>query len=213
MVAVPVRIFQIYLSLQNDILQLEPPFALTKDIANKIETLWNNTDIKETLKQKHIFKCPEIETVSYFLTKIAEIASSDYCPTYEDYLQIYTQSKGLEQTAITTDIDTYGEYIFEFTDIGGQKSEIKKWIKFIAEDIHAVLFVISLEDYNCNNSDEKSNSILDAIQLFETIAISGKGKLLKEKQFMFYLINSINLKTKLKMFQFQLDLMIFQMIQ
>ncbi len=33
----------------------------------------------------------------------------------------------------------------------------------------------------CNNSNEKSNSILDAIQLFETIAISGKGKLLKEK--------------------------------
>eukprot|EP01084_Bolivina_argentea_P282737 484035_1 len=160
-------------SLQNDILQLEAPFNLTKDIAHKIQTLWNNTNIKETLKQKQEIKCPD--SMCYFMNKISEIACDNYCPSFDDYLRIYTQSKGLEQTNITADVDTYGEYMFEFTDIGGQKSEITKWIKFIAEDIHAVVYVISLSDY------DKSNYILEAIQLFKTIATSNKRKFFKNK--------------------------------
>lgn len=54
-------------------------------------------------------------------------------------------------------------------DVGGQKAQRRKWIH-IFDDVHAVLFITSLAEYNQTLAeDNKINRMLDSIELFDQI--------------------------------------------
>merc|ERR1711994_927127 len=58
---------------------------------------------------------------------------------------------------------------FHIFDVGGQKSERKKWIHCF-EHVTAVIFVASLSCYDeVMFEDEEKNSMVDSIELFEKI--------------------------------------------
>jgi len=59
--------------------------------------------------------------------------------------------------------------LFHVFDVGGQKSERKKWIHCF-EMVTAVIFVASMNCYDeVMFEDEEKNSMVDSIELFETI--------------------------------------------
>ena len=61
---------------------------------------------------------------------------------------------------------------FELYDVGGQKTERKKWIHCF-ENVAAVLFVAALSDYDAVMAeDETKNRMMDSIALFEQVIIS-----------------------------------------
>eukprot|EP01084_Bolivina_argentea_P071229 129533_1 len=158
--------------LRNEIMQLQAPYNLTKDLAKKIKILWSDNGIKETLNQRHHYQIPD--NVEYFFNKIDKVATEKYIPSFADYLRIRSTSTGFAQTNITANIDKFGQHTFEFTDVGGQRSERKKWMRFISEDIDAVLYVIALSDYDLKLwEDDKTNRLVEAINLFREIMIKG----------------------------------------
>ncbi|KHJ97861.1 g-protein alpha subunit [Oesophagostomum dentatum] len=54
-------------------------------------------------------------------------------------------------------------------DVGGQKAQRRKWIH-IFDDVHAVLFITSLSEYNqVLAEDNKTNRMRDSIELFDQI--------------------------------------------
>ena len=58
---------------------------------------------------------------------------------------------------------------FSFIDVGGQKSERKKWIKCF-DSIHAVIFVASLSCYDeVLYEDYSTNSMTDQLKLFGNV--------------------------------------------
>lgn len=159
--------------IRSEFLALQSPYELTQDIASKIKVLWTDAGIQETLAKRHYFQIHD--NVDYFFNKIEVIASPKYEPNFDDYLRIRTRSTGFAQTRLTADIDRFGKHIFEFTDVGGQRSERKKWMKFIYEDINAVLYIIAISDYDLKLfEDNKTNRLVEAINLFKTIMIKGK---------------------------------------
>ena len=66
--------------------------------------------------------------VSHFLDQIKEIYKDGWEPNFEDFLKLRTRSTGFQMEAVKANIDTYGEYKFEFTDAGGTRGERKKWM-------------------------------------------------------------------------------------
>eukprot|EP01083_Nonionella_stella_P269170 910465_1 len=161
--------------IRKEFLSLQSPYELTSDIAGKIKTLWLDEGIRETLRCRHYYQIHD--NVEYFFNRIDVIASTDYQPNFDDYLRIRTRSTGFAQTKLVANIDKFGQHIFEFTDVGGQRSERKKWMRFISEDIHAVLYIIAISDYDLKLfEDNKTNRLHEAINLFKTIKKKKKKK-------------------------------------
>merc|ERR1712228_907726 len=131
--------------------------------------------IKETLRKRHYYQIHD--NVEYFFSRIDSIASSEYEPSFDDYLRIRTRSTGFAQTKLSANIANFGQHTFEFTDVGGQRSERKKWMRFISEDIDAVLYIIAISDYDLNLfEDNKTNRLVEAVELFKSIMFKEKIK-------------------------------------
>eukprot|EP01083_Nonionella_stella_P077728 212371_1 len=169
--------------LRQQILNLNPPYELNKGLADQIGTLWADPAIKETLRLRAKYQIHD--NVDYFLDKIAEIGSDAYEPNFEDYIRIRTRSTGFSMTTVCAKFDKFGEYLFEFTDVGGQRSERKKWMQIVVDQIQAVLFVIALSEYDLRCfEDNRTNRMQEALNLFTECA---RGNFLDGKTVLIFL--------------------------
>eukprot|EP01083_Nonionella_stella_P273780 928999_1 len=156
--------------LRKEILQLSLPCPLTDDIACKIKMLWNDKGIKNTLLNRQYYQIHD--NVEYFFNKIESISELDFTPDFDDYLRFRQRTTGFSQTNIVMNVGNFGAHQFEFTDVGGQRSERKKWMRFISEDINAVLYILAISDYDLTLfEDNKTNRLVEAINLFRSIMV------------------------------------------
>ena len=66
----------------------------------------------------------------------------DYLPTDEDILRARSVTSGIVVVPFQSK-----DLRFELVDVGGQRSERKKWIQCF-DNVTAILFIISLSDFN-----------------------------------------------------------------
>ncbi len=109
-----------------------------------------------------------------FIQHIDRISKVNYIPEIDDLLRVRQPTTGiLEYT-----FKLKGAY-FMFLDVGGQRSERRKWINCF-ENVTSMLFVTSLSDYDLTMSPDElktSNSsnqgeinrMKDSLDLFYTI--------------------------------------------
>jgi len=72
--------------------------------------------------------------------------SMRYVPQWEDYLRIRDQTTGVLTYDVPAMIQNH-EWVLRLTDVGGQRSERKKWIK-VFNGVHVVIYVMSLSGYD-----------------------------------------------------------------
>lgn len=70
------------------------------------------------------------------------IAASDYIPNNEDVLRTRVKSTGITETCFTI-----GDLTHRVFDLGGQRSERRKWIHCF-EDVQVVMFVVAISEYD-----------------------------------------------------------------
>ncbi len=69
------------------------------------------------------------------------------------------------------DEETGGNACFEFTDVGGQRSERKKWMRLVDEDINCCVYVAAIAEYDMTCfEDDSTNRLQEGLDLFEQIA-------------------------------------------
>merc|ERR1712176_1525829 len=102
-----------------------------------------------------------VESTQYFWENLSRIARSDYVPTRQDIINVRFRSTGILEKSLTID-----NLHFNIFDLGGQKSERRKWIKCFG-GVDAVVFVVSLSCYNeVMFEDGSTTKMDDAMQLF-----------------------------------------------
>ncbi|KAH7668240.1 CBN-GPA-3 protein, partial [Aphelenchoides avenae] len=102
-----------------------------------------------------------------FFDNLDRISDPNYMPTDQDIL--YTRIK-------TTGIVEVGFVIkgvqFRVFDVGGQRSERKKWIHCF-EDVHAIIFITAVSEYDeVLFEDNTTNRMIESMRLFESICNS-----------------------------------------
>jgi len=134
----------------------------TPEIGQDVATLYSNAAIQQCVARKNDIQL--LDSAPYFLSHAARLSAPDYLPTDEDVLRARTITTGI--VTVPFKVKESGGFNFELVDVGGQRTERRKWIHCF-QDVTAVMFIISLSDYNQTlYEDDTQNRMRESETLF-----------------------------------------------
>jgi len=147
------------LFLSPDILFVQ---ELTPEIGHAVKELWADENLRK--KYSGISEYQLFDSARYYYDAIDRIAADDYLPTDQDVLQSRARTSGI--TEIQFNVDSVR---FRMVDVGGQRSERKKWIHCF-QDVTALIFCVAMSEYDQKlYEDETVNRMHESMMLFEEI--------------------------------------------
>jgi len=113
------------------------------------------------------YKLKMDDSSRYFLKNIDRISQSDYIPTDQDILRCRLRTTGITQTVFKIN-----DLEYRVVDVGGQRTERKKWIHCF-DDVNAIIFLVAISGYDQTLwEDNKTNQMYEALLLFDSISNS-----------------------------------------
>jgi len=184
----------------QEVVNLPSPYIFNHEFAQKLTTLWADPGIQETWRLRAKYHIAG--NMEYFLGRLEQICAANYKPDFEDLYRIQPKSvsTGSQTESLTVNVDQFGEYHFEFMDVGGQRSERRRWLKVVADQMDALLYVVSISQYDevCYE-DSSTNCLVDALNLFEDIiGILNNRRFFKDKSVFIFLNNFDVFQQKIK---------------
>jgi len=127
-----------------------------------INTLWQSNTMKEVWLKRN--EANIIDGHKEYLQDIGRISSFNYRPTQQDILLSRVRT-----TAVICEKYRIEGIDFEMYDVGGQRSERRKWIDAF-ENVDAVIFVAALSEYDQNLAEaRRANRMVEALELFRSV--------------------------------------------
>jgi len=135
-----------------------------RDVADAILLLWASQFIQNAYSQHRHLNYHLNETAAYFFENIQRIGKEDFIPTEQDVLRARVRSTGIEEAEFKFD-----NLEFRMIDVGGQRSERRKWIHCF-DCVTAVIFCVAINEYNQQlREDSSTNRVHESLLLFEEI--------------------------------------------
>jgi len=104
------------------------------------------------------------DSTGYFLENLPRIAGGEYLPSSQDIVRARSRTTGVKETQFPLD-----GYVFRIVDVGGQRSERRKWAGCF-EDVTAVIFCVSLSEYDMTLAEDSTqNRMHESLLLFKQI--------------------------------------------
>eukprot|EP01102_Stenamoeba_stenopodia_P008332 TRINITY_DN238_c0_g3_i1.p1 TRINITY_DN238_c0_g3~~TRINITY_DN238_c0_g3_i1.p1 ORF type:complete len:361 (-),score=83.82 TRINITY_DN238_c0_g3_i1:224-1258(-) len=120
-----------------------------------------------------IWECPKIKehaqhlepAVIYFLDKVDQVMVDGYQPTEQDVLRARVRTTGVGELVFNVGDGV----VCRMIDVGGQRSERRKWIHFF-EGVTAVIFFAACSEYDQTLQEAKSvNRMHESLTLFKEV--------------------------------------------
>ncbi|KAI9090496.1 G-protein complex alpha subunit GpaA/FadA [Phlyctochytrium arcticum] len=133
------------------------------NIVTAIKAMWKDTGIQECYKRANEFQL--IDSCKYYMDELDRICAPTYTPNDQDILRARVMT-----TTITENKFLIQGMVFRIYDVGGQRSERKKWAPYF-DDVSSIIFLaaISAYDQKCFE-DDATNRMLESLNLFDSIA-------------------------------------------
>uniref|UniRef100_A0AAY4BSW4 Guanine nucleotide-binding protein G(i) subunit alpha-2 n=1 Tax=Denticeps clupeoides TaxID=299321 RepID=A0AAY4BSW4_9TELE len=136
--------------------------ALPDDLANVIRRLWSDSGVQNCFSRSREYQLND--SAAYYLNDLERIAKPEYIPTQQDVLRTRVKTTGIVETHFT-----FKDLHFKMFDVGGQRSERKKWIHCF-EGVTAIIFCVALSAYDLVLAeDEEMNRMHESMKLFDSI--------------------------------------------
>ncbi|KAI8817772.1 guanine nucleotide binding protein, alpha activating activity polypeptide O [Fimicolochytrium jonesii] len=135
---------------------------LTPEFVQAVHVFWNDAGVQRCYARSNELQL--IDCCQYYLSDLPRLASPTYTPTDQDILRARVTT-----TSITEHRLLINGLTFRLFDLGGQRSERKKWAPYF-DDVHAIIFLaaISAYDQRCKE-DNETNRMLESLNLFDSI--------------------------------------------
>jgi len=136
--------------------------AVNQKIADAVRTLWADPGIQETYRNRSKFQLGD--STKYFFERLDDISQDNYIPIDQDILCARASTTGIVEQRFIIE-----ENVFQMFDVGGQRSERRKWIHCF-EKVTAVLFVAAISAFDQTLfEDETTNRMVEALTLCKEI--------------------------------------------
>ncbi|XP_025747401.1 guanine nucleotide-binding protein subunit alpha-14 isoform X1 [Callorhinus ursinus] len=168
--------------------------ALSRDQVEAIRQLWQDPGIQECYDRRREYQLSD--SAKYYLTDIDRIAMPSFVPTQQDVLRVRVPTTGIIEYPFDLE-----NIIFRMVDVGGQRSERRKWIHCF-ESVTSIIFLVALSEYDqvlaeCDNENrmEESKALFKTIITYpwflnsSVILFLNKKDLLEEKIMYSHLIS------------------------
>ncbi|XP_008324493.1 guanine nucleotide-binding protein G(q) subunit alpha-like [Cynoglossus semilaevis] len=136
--------------------------TFTTPIVDAIKSLWSDSGIQECYNRKREYQLSD--STKYYLNDFDRIADAAYLPTQQDILRVRVPTTGIIE--YTFDMQ---HAVFRMVDVGGQRSERRKWIHCF-EKVTSIIFLVALSEYDqVLIESDKENRMEESMALFQTI--------------------------------------------
>ncbi|KAL9047546.1 MAG: hypothetical protein Q9206_006682 [Seirophora lacunosa] len=139
--------------------------SLPPEVGNAIDALWKDAGVQQCFKRSREYQLND--SAKYYFDSIGRIAQPDYLPNDQDVLRSRVKTTGITETTFII-----SELTYRMFDVGGQRSERKKWIHCF-ENVTTILFLVAISEYDqLLFEDETVNRMQEALTLFDSICNS-----------------------------------------
>ncbi|XP_050951294.1 guanine nucleotide-binding protein subunit alpha-15.1 isoform X2 [Labeo rohita] len=134
---------------------------LDRMYVDAIRRLWADDGIKACYSRRREYQL--LDSTEYYMTNLERIAAPEFIPTAQDVLRVRFPTTGINDYSFTVEKIT-----LRIVDVGGQKSERRKWIHCF-ENVTSLIFLASLSEYDqVLEENNKENRMKESLSLFYT---------------------------------------------
>ncbi|KAK9736282.1 guanine nucleotide-binding protein subunit alpha [Basidiobolus ranarum] len=113
---------------------------LAPEITEAIKCLWKDEGVQSCFNRSREFQLND--SAKYYFDSIDRIGQPDYVPNDQDVLRSRVKTTGITETTFSI-----GNVTYRLLDVGGQRSERKKWIHCF-ENVTAIVFMVAISEYD-----------------------------------------------------------------
>uniref|UniRef100_S4RQ31 Guanine nucleotide-binding protein subunit alpha n=1 Tax=Petromyzon marinus TaxID=7757 RepID=S4RQ31_PETMA len=136
--------------------------SLDKPYIEAVRCLWADPGIEECYDRRREFQLTD--SAKYYLNDLARISAVNYLPTQQDILRVRIPTTGIIEYPFDLE-----NIIFRMVDVGGQRSERRKWIHCF-ENVTSIMFLVALSEYDqVLVESDSENRMEESKALFRTI--------------------------------------------
>ncbi|KAF5364804.1 hypothetical protein D9758_009337 [Tetrapyrgos nigripes] len=142
------------------------PIMMSSELTDAIHQFWTDPMVERVIDE-HGSEFYLMDNATYFFSEVHRIASPGYIPTETDVLNARQKTTRITETLFPLRTRT-----MRVIDVGGQRSERKKWIHCF-QDVTSILFFSALSEYDqALREDKTQNGMHESLSVFESICTS-----------------------------------------
>ncbi|KAI9343648.1 guanine nucleotide-binding protein G(t) subunit alpha-2 [Obelidium mucronatum] len=136
--------------------------SVPEEVIEAIKTLWKDSGIQYCFTRANEYQL--FDCCSYFLNDLDRITDPKYIPTDSDILNSRVMTTTITETKIKIQ-----HVLFRVFDVGGQRTERKKWVPYF-DDVDAIIYMVAISSYDqVLVEDNATNRLEEAMTLFSSI--------------------------------------------
>ncbi|XP_053158552.1 guanine nucleotide-binding protein subunit alpha-14 isoform X2 [Hemicordylus capensis] len=149
-------------SLMIGKMEVDKVTTLERKHVEAIKKLWEDPGIQACYNRRREYQLTD--SAKYYLSDIDRIALPSFVPTEQDVLRVRVPTTGIIEYPF--DLDSV---MFRMVDVGGQRSERRKWIHCF-ESVTSIIFLVALSEYDQVLAEsDNENRMEESKALFKTI--------------------------------------------
>jgi len=136
-------------------------------VHTEIKLLWTEKTIKEAFEKRSEFHICIPSTADYYFENVERFAHENFQPTPEDMFRAKLKTTGISEVVFEIN-----KIEFTLVDVGGQRSERRKWLHCF-DDVTSVIFLAALDEYDMTlEEDLSTNRLEESLRLFSEVTAS-----------------------------------------